>query len=416
MVVGGGTSKAKKRTRVEEASEAYSQRLNAGGPAHMSDDLVLLRDIIEWANARKMSVERLPRLNLIIDTSCALQELDRRFRFQKPDARTGLEETEACGLVRMFGPDFLDQEVRAKLPSFSVKRKIPVDWLRAAWDTYRQRIRLFPARRAANVSVRDVEDLPFLYAQELIGADAIVTADKDILESTASAFTPNVIHDPLRTYARSKAVTLMMGTQTMGGVLVSGEAIKGLVDQVRKRPWLALLGVGLFGALAYWDKKQMEQNGTSTLREAWRLGTAVTKAAFEKYRAAAQDATAGWAKVEEALRARPPISLTQRILATCIWHGRALTEREIHRDLAEAGYREMTTRAASQAEISGALNADLRFRFQGNGWVCSLVPEVLRPRRSAAKRRRSNRATVSTAAKGVAQATPRRRRSRRTQA
>ncbi len=378
------------------APAANRLRMHRTGPVpYPSDDLAVLRNALVWARGQGLPVKTLPRVDLIMDTSCALQELNHLHRLTKHDARTALQELVDSGIVRLFGPTYLDEEVRRKFAEFSEKQGIPTEWLAAAWETYRSRIRFFPTLPMAGITVRDAKDVAFLDAQQLIGAHAILTSDKDILDSSGQAITPDVVNRPLRTFARHKSVVLGIGAQATGGVVITGKIIEEVVKVVGRKPWLLLVGVAAGSVLLNRHNEQTAGKGRSFWHDLRDSALREIKSAFAAFEAASRAALASWQEVSSALGHQPEKTLVQCVLGSCIWRGGPMRENEIVRDLMLGGH-PFADQGCLLRDVALVLRSDPRFRWTENGWTVSLaslgaatLPEPssagLRARRSKAR-------------------------------
>jgi hypothetical protein len=81
-----------------------------------------------------------------------------------------------------------------------------------------------PARRLAG---RDPRDLPYVYLQENLSAEAILTSDKDIIQTGSPAVDGALILD-LREYARNQSVFVTIATGSATGILLFVQAIMAL--------------------------------------------------------------------------------------------------------------------------------------------------------------------------------------------
>jgi hypothetical protein len=348
-----------------------------------SDNLVFLRDAVEWARKAKLKISALPRLDLVVDSNCALKEIARLQRLTQPNPRTALQEVADAGIVRLFAPRELDIEVRRNIPEFAATQKLPELSLVEAWERYKGRLRLFAPEPADGVTIRHANDLPFLYALHVIGGDGILTDDLDIVSSGVPVLNPALVHRPLRQFARKKSVSLRMGAQSFALSRVAGEAISGTASAITRKPWLLLIaGVGV--GVVYWmHRRQVSKTGSSFLTDASSIIKPALLEALEKYGEAALESTKAWEEVEGAIGPRKPRSIEQSLTASLLWSQNPMSEDELVTDVIADG-RHQELGEALRNHVTFALRMSRRFQFDGRAWTLAnrdagILPRLLSP-------------------------------------
>lgn len=205
-----------------------------------SDDLARVQEhVARHPEIRPFAVpfEHLP---LIIDTNRALQDVAWLAKRQNPDARTSLQELCASGFVTLYAPEQLLDEVERRLTRIADNVKVSSDRVREAWASYVTLINVIPTEHLdveeAGCRTRDPSDLPFLAAQQAVGAHGMLSKDKDLPAMGALV----VKHEVLRVaveFTRSKSLAVqgtVLGTGTLGlGVALTYGAFKGAVAIIR---------------------------------------------------------------------------------------------------------------------------------------------------------------------------------------
>jgi predicted nucleic acid-binding protein len=228
-----------------------------------SDDLARVQEHVARHPEIRPFAVRFEHLPLVIDTNRALQDVAWLAKRKNPDARTSLQELCASGFVSLYAPDQLREEVERRLTCIAENVKVPRDRVEEAWASYVTLINVIPTEHLdiaeADSQTRDPSDLPFLAAQQAVGAHGMLSKDKDLPAMGALV----VKHEVLRIaveFARSKSMVVqgtVLGTGTLGlGAALTYGAFKGVLAMVsgyRRLPgWLqVLLPVVTVGATAF---------------------------------------------------------------------------------------------------------------------------------------------------------------------
>ncbi len=240
-----------------------------------SDNLRKLRPLVDWAADQLGGVERLPRLYLIIDANTIRRELGFRLRRRKSDARTDLDEILDSGIATVFAPPFLVEEVEKYLETWARQMKLPAAQLRTEWERYRAGVvfsrevpvRSEPARR---IGERDPKDLPYVYLQANLSAEAVLTLDKAIKETGTPTMDTAIVAD-LREYARHQSVFVTIATGGVAGILVVLNVLLALGRLLVRSAIGIILSLAAGTLLWLLHRNEKARAGSSTFTRAWNL-------------------------------------------------------------------------------------------------------------------------------------------------
>ena len=227
------------------------------GPYYDSELLSTLRQFLGIYPALKSLTGPLAQFTLVIDANIAVQDLIHKHKH--PHIRqTALEETVKSSAIRLCAPTWLDREmVGSTIPQVSKKRDIPEAALLELWATYKTQIAWDDryAEPSDDHACGDAKDVPYVALQEILGAAAILSRDKDIDQLGGNKVGLEFVMS-IRSYARAATVVVSIRT---GSALVSTvslrlliELTKGLGRLVARLPEFAkfaLLGAAVFVAV-----------------------------------------------------------------------------------------------------------------------------------------------------------------------
>lgn len=127
---------------------------------------------------------------------------------RQTDARTDLAEVIDSGLIRVYAPEQLSEEVESKIPILAVEKDIPEDSLRQEWLAIRSKLTFESvAGRKHKRGVRDPKDWPFVKLARRVGAIGILTHDLDI-PAMGAKLIPTKTLTKMRDYARATTVAV----------------------------------------------------------------------------------------------------------------------------------------------------------------------------------------------------------------
>jgi predicted nucleic acid-binding protein/uncharacterized protein (DUF983 family) len=205
--------------------------------AFRSDALENIRALVDHLEAStegkhgEVSTEQIRpyEIDLILDANAALKEIywivDLR---EDPNARTAIQECVSAGTINLYAPDYLDEEVREKIPEVAERNNVAEDELYSEWEGYKSYIdfqkvsdkKLEVAGR--EIDVIDSEDLPYIAFQ--VDLETAVVSDDDHVQEMGEAVLIDGVRG-LREYSRAASVKYHI---TMAGTLVGILSFKAL--------------------------------------------------------------------------------------------------------------------------------------------------------------------------------------------
>jgi hypothetical protein len=209
-------------------------------------------------------VERAETFVLVLDASTIQQDLRWLARHVDPQTRralrTAILETMDAGVVVGLVPPVAIVEIERYLLQVATDTGKEVAFVSQLWEAYKRRLVVFTPSRAHQdpaLAARDPNDLPFAAVLDEAAGDALLTADRDLLDTISGAATAREIMSLIRAYARHKAVAVGSSGRLMVGALAIGHSgsllVRGAVGALhafrRLPPWaqiaLAIGGVVL---------------------------------------------------------------------------------------------------------------------------------------------------------------------------
>jgi predicted nucleic acid-binding protein len=332
-------------------------------------------------------------LPLVIDTNRVLQDVGWLARRQDPQARNFLQELCASAVVSLYAPEQLIDEVESHLSVIAENLGITRERVVSAWESYQTIVNIIPREHLdlpqADASSRDPTDLPFIAAQEAVGAHGIISSDKDLVAMGALIVKHEVLR-LAREFARNRSIVVqgeVGGTAalTVGAGLIYG-ACKGaaaLFRGYRRLPgWLqALIPLALVVAttwVVFRPASRKKLRGWIE-RAKPRLIEARARAGdfLEQYLAEMQEAEGKAKAALDALRNHCPLPTrkpTLRLLAyrACVASRQPLATEQIEARVRQQGYKSKAKDL--QRYLRSVLRKDSRLVSVGDGWTLSRRP------------------------------------------
>jgi hypothetical protein len=206
------------------------------GAVVRSDTLPHLLGLAAGIPAFAPLLKNLVRIGMVLDAHVVQQELRWRVRQRKKqDARTGLHEAIASGVIVPFAPTFLDLEIEEHLGDIAEETGVRIEDVRVEWQDFRTLLHFYSPKeqpKLTEAEVADPDDLAYIAAANELGVP-IYSQDRHYRRMKAPVISV-LIDATARSYARSSSVRIagMMGSTFT--VTVSFEAIGAAVRGVKR--------------------------------------------------------------------------------------------------------------------------------------------------------------------------------------
>lgn len=332
------------------------------------------------------AVGPLDHFALVIDTNRVLEELGwLAAKRKRPEARTGLQELHASGTVSLFAPEVLVEEAESHFDEVAKWYLTSADALRAAWDEYRPMIHLVPSEHLGppDPLARDPKDVPFLRAKEAVGADAIISKDKDIRAMAGLM----VAHETIRIavdYARAATVRaegrLMLTGAVAGAIGVVWGAGAGTLAAgrgfMRLPRWLkiaipAALLLALLGVALHPAPRRKLRDAVQTLKAKWPRFKDDAGAIVEQFSQELRTAEVTASTALEIVRQQIPSrrkgpTIRQYAYRACLVAEGPISLAHLEMKIRRLGYSTDSRQLA--AYVLRVLRGDPRFHERAEGW------------------------------------------------
>jgi hypothetical protein len=202
-------------------------------------------------------LKNIVRIGVVVDAHVIQQELRWRLgRRLKAEARTGLHEAIAAGVIIPFAPTFLDSEIEEHLAEIAEVTRVGVEDARREWQAVRKLLHFYsPKQQAAlgGAEIVDPDDLLYIAAANELGLP-IYSQDHHYRQMQAPVISV-LIDGTAKAYARSSSVRLavMMGstftvTLSFETIAAACRGIKRLVrwfEDLHPSLQVAIIGAGI---------------------------------------------------------------------------------------------------------------------------------------------------------------------------
>lgn len=174
------------------------------------------------------------RLGVVLDAHVIQQELRWRLgRRKKPDARTGLHEAIASGVLVPFAPTFLDAEIEEHVSDIAEATGVTIEDVRREWQDFRKLLHFYSPKRQPQLNnVVDADDLPYIAAANELGLP-IYSQDRHYRQMRAPVISV-LIDGTAQSYARSSSVKIAVMMGSTFTVTLSFEAIAAVCRGLKR--------------------------------------------------------------------------------------------------------------------------------------------------------------------------------------
>jgi len=227
-------------------------------PLVPSDWLPLLQDVAVEIPAIASLLEKHIQLRLVIDANMVHEEIQWRLRSRREASnRTALHECVVAKVVILFAPNHLEREIQKRLADIAKRSGSDLEAAQREWQAFRELLHWYTPRSLKlpnNTRVADKDDLPYVAAWRELGADAVYSKDRHLVQMNAP--TIKIALSPLRSYARGASVELAVQLGSVFTVAISIESVKAAIGFAGKafrafRELPPFLQLAIIGCLAF---------------------------------------------------------------------------------------------------------------------------------------------------------------------
>jgi hypothetical protein len=236
-------------------------RLNLEEVFH-SDLLPQLVALIETVPALKPLLPELFQLRLVADANRVQGELRWRLRRRRsPTNRSSLHEAIDAGVVILFVPSYVKQEIEEHSADIAEDTGTSVSEVNEEWERFQKHLCFHKprSRPCPTETYADIDDFPYLATWRELDTQAIYTTDFHLAQMGAPVISV-LIDTPLRDYARSSTVQVAIGIGSSFSVLIGWQFLQVLYRvlvschrSIQKLPPIAQIGIvaGCFAFMAH---------------------------------------------------------------------------------------------------------------------------------------------------------------------
>ena len=197
---------------------------------------------------------------------------------QKSEVKPTVKELLSSKTIIGYFPQEMLPEMHAKCLELSARYELQPEEVLEQWRQYQTLLRIVPTAHIGNdlpelKELRDLTDTALLKARRAVGAEAVLTRDKDISAASVPVMPKARVLLDLRDYARNRAVRVAVVIGTSTAVIVPLAAIAGVIRllyllcQRASRGVLIALGIaGLFALFHPKSREVLVNAAKSTLR------------------------------------------------------------------------------------------------------------------------------------------------------
>lgn len=325
-------------------------------------------------------VEPVERFFLVLDSSAIQRDLPWLAKCSSPSSslRTAIMETMDAGVVIGLVPPEALTEIEKFLPSIASDCARDLVAVTNVWKAYRDRLTVLPPTRAHRnheLEDRDVLDMPFVAVLRESGAHAIVTADRDLLDTVEDTISPAEIMMLLREYARQKAISVGSAGQMHVGAMAAGyggsllgRGVREALTAFRRLPPWAQLGMFIGGLWAI-DRPEVKTWFAKRKDEVSRFAGAAVPKLLEvaaSGNTAETAATAVSTTINARIGRRRRLGLRAALLRVLADQRTGVAVNELAKRVIAAGYETTARRFATY--VDGYLRRDPMFELDAIGW------------------------------------------------
>lgn len=209
-----------------------------------------------------LMMDRFESYGVVIDSSIVIEDLRWKvLKRRNPSVRSLLDRALDSSLLTPYVPDVLYPQVEENIRELADRHQVPIEQFEAEWQALKPKLQLVPLPPDAleGIDIRDTTDAPFVAAQVQTKASAILSHDKDILESAAPSAGRSALEQTTlleRALVASLGATFTFSLVAFAPLILAGLGLWGIYLLAKRRPGWALAALAVCGVLVwlFWDQ------------------------------------------------------------------------------------------------------------------------------------------------------------------
>lgn len=200
-----------------------------------SDSLAALGNFLRGVPALAVFARELIQLRVVLDANEVQREIRFRLTRRQAEARSGLHEAIAAGVVVALAPPFLDEEIAKYASQIARDTGRSIDEVHAEWSVIRELLRVYDPKEGddPDAALIDPKDVPYKLVFDELGADAVLTRDRHF-ERMGVPVIKQTPSRALRDYARASSVSVGLGVSAGVVVTISYASLRGMYAVIEK--------------------------------------------------------------------------------------------------------------------------------------------------------------------------------------
>ncbi len=219
-----------------------------------SDDLPQLIESMRWFRTVSGDQIAMPaRYHAVVDASHVIAAIRFKVKLAAPAPRVHFEELVAAGLLDVYAPNCLFDEVHKNLLDLAEEEGLPLGRMQAVWDELQSSIYFVVPSAASGdewseLARRDPKDIPYCQVVRDVGADFLIAGDADYEDALVPILNDDHAHQglaALKQFGRAKARELQaQGASYMPTLVAAITVVEAAKAFIRAPWWVQALVVG----------------------------------------------------------------------------------------------------------------------------------------------------------------------------
>lgn len=234
-----------------------------------------LRALLSSDNELLASIGQFAQLRVVIDANFVIRDLLQKIKYPERGG-TALEELVSSSVIEVYAPRWLETDLKSAIQQISEKGKVAEAQFWSAWGHYQALIKWDETWEKPPDEFKptdDPKDLPYVLLETLIGANGVLSNDRDIERMGGNRLALDFVLST-REYARAAVVSVsisvsgrFVGFMAIESLVRVIAAIKSNLPKLSPQWKLVLFGVAVFAFLhpgsRAWLTERLRRLGTT---------------------------------------------------------------------------------------------------------------------------------------------------------